>query len=268
MVASEGLEFRPLSGSIGLEVLGADLTQPLSAGERDTLRQALLDGDGVLVFPNQFLTPAAQHEFALMWGEPIVTPYLAPHAYPGHLDVLRVTNMGKERAVTEQWHCDSIFLEVPPSITILAAQDLPGAGGDTMWANQYLAYDRLSAGMQRMLDGVQGVFAGEAPDPETGVRGEIRNLHPIVRVHPETGRKSLLLSHPGDSLLCFEGMTEAESRPLLEFLYAHATQPDLLYRHHWRPGDVVMWDNRCTMHYAVHDYGDTERNLSRVTVSC
>ena len=262
------LEFRPLSGPIGLEVLGAKLAQQPQPDERGALRQALLDSDGVLVFPDQFLTPAAQHEFALMWGEPIVTPHLAPHAYAGHPDVLRVTNVGKERAVTEQWHCDSIFLEAPPSITILAAQDIPGAGGDTMWANQYLAYDRLSAGMQRMLEGMRGVFVGDAPDPATGQRVEIRTPHLIVRVHPETGRKALLLSHPGDSLLCFEDMTEAESRPLLDFLYDHATQPDLVYRHHWRPGDVVMWDNRCTMHYAVHDYGDSERNLSRVTVAC
>lgn len=262
------LEFRPLSGAIGLEVLGAELAQEPRPGERDTLRQALLDSDGVLVFPDQFLTPAAQHEFAKMWGEPIVTPHLAPHAYSGQPDVLRVTNVGKERAVTEQWHCDSIFLESPPSITILAAQDIPGAGGDTMWANQYLAYNRLSPGMQRMLEDVRGVFAGEAPDTSTGERVEVRTLHPIVRVHPETGRKALLLSHPGDSLVCFEDMTDAESRPLLDFLYSHATQPDLVYRHHWRAGDVVMWDNRSTMHYAVHDYGDSERNLSRVTVSC
>jgi taurine dioxygenase len=268
MVASGGLEFRPLSGSIGAEVIGADLAQPLPSGARDALRQALLDSDGVLVFPNQFLTPAAQHEFALMWGEPIVTPHLAPHAYDGHPDVLRVTNMGKERAVTEQWHCDSIFLETPPSITILAAQDLPAAGGDTMWANQYLAYDRLSAGLQQVLDGLQGVFVGDAPDPETGERAEVRTPHPVVRVHPETGRKALLVCHPGDSLVCFADMTDAESRPLLDFLYDHATQPDLVYRHHWRPGDVAMWDNRCTLHYAVHDYDDSERSLSRVTVAC
>lgn len=263
-----GLELRALSGSIGMEVLGVQLSQPTPSAERDALRQALRDGDGVLVFPGQFLTPAAQHEFASVWGEPIVTPHLAPHAYPDYPDVLRVTNVGKERAVTEQWHCDSIFLETPPSITILAAQDLPGAGGDTMWANQYLAYDRLSAGMKRMLERVQGVFAGEVPDPSTGERMGVHTLHPIVRVHPETGRKALLLSHPGDSLVCFEDMSEAESRPLLEFLYNHATAPDLVYRHHWRPGDVVMWDNRCTMHYAVHDYGDSERTLSRVTVAC
>lgn len=268
MVPTEGLEFRALSGSIGVEVVGAQLAQRASSGLRDALRQALLDSDGVLVFPNQFLTPAAQHEFALMWGEPVVTPHLASHAYPGFLDVLRVTNMGKDRAVTEQWHCDSIFLQVPPPITILAAQDVPAAGGDTMWANQYLAYDRLSTGMKRILEDLHGVFVGDAPDPKTGKRAEVRTRHPIVRVHPETGRKALLVGHPGDSLVCFEDMTDAESRPLLDFLYEHATQPDLVYRHHWRPGDVVMWDNRSTMHYAVHDYGDSERSLSRVTVSC
>lgn len=257
----------PLSGPIGIEVGGVTLGSPLSRDAFSTLRQIFLESNGTLVFPGQFLTPGELHDFAIRWGTPVVLPYLAAHSYPGYPDVLRVTNPGKAQVSTERWHCDSIFLDKPPAITILAAQDLPGVGGDTMWANQYLAYDRLSPGMKRLLEGLRGRFAGTQPNPDTGLSEAVLALHDVVRTHPETGKRSLLVGHPGDSLESFEGLTAEESRPLLEFLYSHATQPDLVYRHHWRPGDVVMWDNRCTLHYAVHDYGDAGRNLARVTVT-
>jgi taurine dioxygenase len=258
---------RPLSGSIGMEVSGVKLGAPLSKAVFSALHEIFLQSNGILVFPEQFLGPAELHAFAVLWGTPVVLPYLAAHSYPGYPDVLRVTNPGKARVSTERWHCDSVFLENPPAITILAAQELPDVGGDTMWANQYLAYERLSAGMQRLLAGVRGCFPGTQPNAETGKNEDVFALHEIVRTHPETGRRSLLVGHPGDSLESLEDLTPAESRPLLEFLYGHATQADLIYRHHWRPGDVVMWDNRCTLHYAVHDYGDAVRNLCRVTLT-
>jgi taurine dioxygenase len=256
-----------LSGSIGLEVTGLELATPLDPATSQDLRQALLESNGVLIFRDQFLTPEAQHSFALLWGEPIVTPHLASYAFPGFPAVLRVDNPGKTKAVTENWHSDSIFLPHPPAITILAAQELPATGGDTMWSNLYSAYERLSPGMQRLLTGLRGKFTGHQPDPETGQSREVFTLHPIVREHPETRRKALLIGHPGDSVVAFEDMSPEESRPLLDFLYDHATKADLIYRHHWRPGDVVMWDNRCTAHYAVHDYGTATRSLSRVTVA-
>jgi taurine dioxygenase len=261
------IQVRPLSGCIGLEVTGVSLSSPLDDVTLHALHDAFLSSDGVLVIPGQFLTPAQQHDFAVRWGTPIVTPHLVQHSYPGYPDVLRVTNTGKANAVTEAWHCDSIFLPEPPPITILAAQDMPAAGGDTMWANQYVAFQRLSSGMQRMLRGIRGRFVGTQPSSESGGPREVEALHPIARVHPETDRVALLAGHPGDSLVSLEDMTPAESRPLLEFLYLHATQPDLIYRHHWRQGDVVMWDNRCTLHYAVHDYGEATRTLSRVTLA-
>jgi taurine dioxygenase len=256
-----------LSGTIGLEVEGIDLNRPVSASEYEDLHGAFLQSNGVVVFRDQFLTPEAQHAFAGLWGEPIVLPHLAPHSFPGFPDVLRLTNLGKDNAVTENWHSDSIFLSNPPAITILAARDLPESGGDTMWANLYAAYDRLSSGMKKVLEGLRGKFVGTQPAPDTGESQEVFSLHHIVRQHPETLRKALLIGHPGDSVVAFDEMSPEESLPLLEFLYSHATQPDLIYRHHWRPGDVVMWDNRCTAHYAVHDYGEETRNLSRVTVT-
>jgi taurine dioxygenase len=259
------IRLRPLSGSIGTEVDGVRLSDEVDQATFSQLHEAFLASCGVLVFRDQFLSPAAQHEFATKWGSPLVMPHLARHAYPGYIDVLKVTNLGKGKAGTENWHCDSIFLTDPPAITILAAQELPEAGGDTMWANQYLAYERLSPGMQSLLASLKGRFIGSGRS-ETGESIEVVTSHPIVRTHPETQRKSLLVGHPGDSLVSIEDMTAEESRPLLDYLYTHATQPDLVYRHNWRAGDVVMWDNRCTLHSAVHDYGDSTRTLSRVTL--
>jgi taurine dioxygenase len=181
-------------------------------------------------------------------------------------EVIQVRTAPKELISTEAWHYDAPHTPVPPKITMLSAQVIP-TGGDTMWTNQYLAYERLSPVMQRMLQGLrvhfratrlarsQGVAQSEAPTA----------MHPLVRTHPETGRKALYIGH-ADNVQGIEGMTEAESRPLLDFLYGHSTQPDNVYRHMWRVGDLLMWDNRCTMHYAVHDYGEQERLLNRVTL--
>lgn len=259
---------RALSGAIGTEVRGVDLSKPLDDHVFAELHEAFLASDGVVVYPDQFLTPEAQAEFSARWGEPVVNPYLAEkHSFPGCPSVLHVDNVGKAKTPTERWHTDWIFLDEPPAISIAAAQELPPAGGDTMWANQYLAYERFSPGMQRMLSTLNGLFPGSQVSATTGEQQEFVGVHPIVRTHPETGRKSLLVVHPGDSVIAFDGMTPEESRPLLDFLYDWATQPDLIYRHHWQPGDVVMWDNRCTLHYAVHDYGDdVPRTLSRVAV--
>jgi taurine dioxygenase len=264
--AAASLTTKRLSGPIGIEVGGIRLAGRLDRPTFSTLHTALLDSSGVLVFRDQFLSPGDLHAFAAHWGSPVVVPYLAQHAYPGFPDVLKVPNPGKEHATTERWHCDSIFLTSPPALTLLAAQDIPAAGGDTMWASGYLAYDRLSPGMKRLLESLRGRFAGSQPDPETGENRQVFALHGVVRTHPETGRRSLLIGHPGDSLVDLEDMTPEESRTLLDYLYVHATQPDLVYRHHWQPGDVVMWDNRSTHHYAVHDYGDASRLMARVTV--
>ena len=175
---------------------------------------------------------------------------------------------GKAATPTEYWHPDSAYLECPPAISILAAQELPEVGGDTMFCNQYIAYESLSEGMQAYLSGLRAKFSGAKMAKRTGHEGEIPfSYHPVVRTHPETGCKALFISN-AEMVPHFEGMTEAESRPLLDFLYAHGPKPDRSYRHIWQPGDVVMWDNRCTMHYAVHDHGDeSERVMYRVTIA-
>jgi taurine dioxygenase len=261
----ERLSVRRLSTALGAEITGLDLNQPVDDDAFALLHQTFLD-HSVLVFPGQHLRAAAQEAFARLWGTPVVLPYLAAHAVDGHPAVLQVRNTGKAKTVTENWHFDSAYFEHPPILAILAAQTLPEIGGDTMWANQYAAYEALSAGMQQLLSPLRACFAGTVVGDD-GVRREVATPHPVVRVHPETGRQALAVGRPGESVPRFEGMTDEESQPLLEFLYAHASRPEFLYRHRWSAGDVVMWDNRCTIHYAVHDYGDDqERTLNRVTV--
>ncbi|MBT6275420.1 MAG: TauD/TfdA family dioxygenase, partial [Chromatiales bacterium] len=151
--------------------------------------------------------------------------------------------------------------------TILSAREVP-VGGDTMWSNQYLAYETLSSGMQALLDGVRAEFKGTRLAALSGSTGPVpSSFHPIIRTHPETNRKALFIGRPSDTSPRLENMTEAESLPILQYLYQHSTQPDRIYRHRWNNGDVVMWDNRCTMHYAVHDFGDAVvRDLHRISI--
>ena len=259
------LKITPLTGSVGAQVEGVTLSKPLSDAQFKELHAAFLE-HCVLVFRDQPLQPSGQLAFARRWGEPMVTELLSKLTIGEHPEVIQLRTAPKDLTSTEAWHYDGPHTAIPPKLTMLSAQVVPH-GGDTMWCNQYHSYERLSPVMQRMLQGLrvqfqairlarfQGVPASEAPSA----------THPLVRTHPETGRKVLYLG-PRDNVRGIEGLSEAEGRPLLDFLYEHSTQPDNVYRHMWRANDVVMWDNRCTMHYAVHDYGTQERVLNRVTL--
>lgn len=258
------VEVEPLNPVVGAAVTGVDLSQPLDDETFARIHQAFLD-HCMLVFPGQFLEPAGLDTFGRRWGEPLVVPYLKPHQDPDFPAILRVTNMGKEGTLTENWHFDSAFFEEPPPIAILAATHLPAVGGDTMWANQYVAYEALSDGMKALLGDLRAVFTGSKVGDD-GERYEVETPHPIVRTHPITGRRALAAGRPGESMHHIEGMTREESLPLLKFVYEHASRPDFIYRHRWSPGDVVMWDNRCLLHYAVHDYGDEQRDMIRITI--
>lgn len=257
------LRITPLTGAIGASVEGIDLNEPLSDEVFGTLQRAFLE-HCTLVFRKQHIPPSTQLAFARLWGEPVVTAMLKP--LDGFPEVVQITKIPKETASTEAWHYDAPFTAIPPKITILSAVTVPH-GGDTMWSNQYLAYERLSPGMRRALDGLQVRFRGSRLGRMLGVAEKDipQAVHPLVRTHPETGRRALYLAHD-DNQLGIEGWTPEESRPLLDYLYRHSTAPDNVYRHMWNAGDVVMWDNRCTMHYAVHDYGSQERVLNRVTL--
>jgi taurine dioxygenase len=257
---------RRLTGAIGAEVKGVNLNHSLGEGTFATIHQAFLD-HCMLVFRGQFLEPEAQTAFARRWGEVLHAPYLKQIEMRDHPDVLAVPNLGKARAfTTEVWHSDLSFTPAPPAHSILAAQVLPEAGGDTMFASQYLAYESLSEGMKRLLQGLRACHGGAKLAAVFGNEETIPpQSHPIVRTHPETGRKGLYVNRL--YTYCVDGLTEAESRGLLDFLLEQISRPEFTYRHQWAPGDVIMWDNRCTVHYAVHDYGDVPRVMHRTTIA-
>lgn len=250
---------RPLTGATGVEIDGIDL-KALSDGDIERLKRLASDWC-VAVVRNQFIHPRDLAAFGARMGPVSYTPGLIQNTdWP---DVYRLRNYGKARAITELWHTDGAFSERPAAYSILAESKLPPAGGDTLFANQYLSYEALSEPFRKLLRGLRAehVWKGVAhlrdgePDP--------RAVHPLVRTHPGTGRRALyvnVLSAMGG----IEGLSEAESRMLLDHLYRHSIAVDRTYRHRWLPGDVLIWDNRCSLHAAAHDYGDAERVLYRI----
>jgi len=184
--------------------------------------------------------------------------------------------------IGDVWHSDISFLARPSLGAVLYALEVPAVGGDTLFANQYLAYETLSNGMKEMLAGLRARHSDrmlsdrESVERRNATRSTkiaaaaagqtpIENLHPVVRTHPETGRKSLYVNRA--FTIGFENMTEAESRPLLEFLYDHSGRPEFTCRFRWRKGSIAFWDNRCLLHYALNDYPGQRRYMHRITVN-
>jgi taurine dioxygenase len=253
-----GLEIRRLTGTIGAEITGASLADAHEATV-EMIRSAVLK-HRVAVVRDQFIEPEQQIAFGLRLGPFMTIPGIDSNLpWP---ELFKITNLGKAKAAAEMWHTDGITLECPPSFSILAARTLPEAGGDTLFVDMGNAYRGLSPVYRRLLRGLRARHRAQ----------RFRNdnprevLHPLVRTIPETGDRVLYLGAALNAV-DIEGMTEAESRPLLDFLFDHATRPDGMYRHRWRPGDVLIWDNRAAMHYAVHDYGDEPRDLVRMMIA-
>jgi taurine dioxygenase len=255
-----------LTGAIGAEVRGVNLNRSLDDDSFTAIHRAFLD-HCILVFRGQFLDPAAQTAFAQRWGRLFRSPYLKQLEIPDHPEVMAQPNRGKaDSFTTEIWHSDQSFMPAPPAHSILAAQVVPEAGGDTMFASQYLAYETLSEGMKHLLKELRALHRGANLALQVGVEDSVPpQSHPIVRTHPETGRKGLFVNRL--YTYCIEGLTEAESRGLLDFLFEQNCRPEFTYRHQWAPGDVIMWDNRCALHYAVHDYGEAPRLMHRTIVA-
>ncbi|MBG6120058.1 MULTISPECIES: TauD/TfdA dioxygenase family protein [unclassified Sphingobium] len=274
-----GFTVRRLGGSLGAAIESIDLAAPISDTTMAGLRAAFID-HLVLVFPSQgHLSPAQHLAFAERWG-PLLD---MPGGWIGDSKALIeiASRGGKGRgggqsedehetlsvARTDIWHSDLSFYAEPPMGSLLLAREIPDAGGDTIFANQYLAYETLSPAMRKMLEPLRAVHSGEGLWRINGMdpRLATRSAHPIVRTHPETGRKALYVNKVWTKQI--EGMTLAESAPLLDFLYAHACEPNFTFRHRWTAGDLLMWDNRSVQHYAVRDYGAATRVMNRVTVS-
>ena len=269
------LSITPMAGALGAEIGDMDLTD-VDDGVIDDIRDALCRY-AVVFFRDQDLSPDSQAAFARRFGPLNRHPYVTP--MDGHPDVFRIVKeSGDKHHFGNSWHTDLAYAEHPAMATMLYGIDVPVAGGDTIFVSQTAAYDALSDGMKRLLGGLRVVYTNansygeQAQRFKDGVakamqvrqaeRTEV--VHPVVRTHPETGRKSLYLSDT--HFLRFENMTVEESRPLFDFLVGHATRPEFTCRFRWRDGSVALWDNRCTMHYAVNDFPDTKRVMQRVTL--
>jgi taurine dioxygenase len=275
----QSIEVRPIAGSLGAEIHGVDLARPLSNSATDELRRAFVE-HLVLFFRDQRLTPEEQLAFTRLFGPICRVPYVKHmDEYPDIIAVLKEADERKISTFGNAWHSDFSFLESPPGGSVLYAREVPSHGGDTIWANMYEAYDALSASMRRMLDGLYAMHSGR-PYGVAGVPKDLRTsrsigierdnpeadletAQPVVRVHPESGRKALFVN--AIYTVRFKDMTEAESRPLLEFLYQHATRPEFTCRFRWRKGSLALWDNRATLHYAVNDYDGERRLMHRTT---
>ncbi len=271
----------PLSPVMGAEMIGADLSQPMDDTAFGHIRQAWLTSNGVMVFRDQDLTPEQHIEFSRRFG-PLEKHVLAKYLLPGYPEIYRVSNkvkdgvpQGREKAGT-YWHSDLSYMKPPALASLLYGIEIPPIGGDTLFCSLYAAYEALSPTMQRSLEGLsavhdfsyasRGVFKAEQANREQ-LDATPAVEHSVITTHPETGKK-LLFVNPGFTSQIV-GLHERESRALLEFLFDHMTQPDLIYRHRWLERDLVMWDNRCTMHYAIADYDDIgERYMHRTTVMC
>ena len=275
------IETRKLAGALGAEIAGVDLAQPLSETAAGAIRAAFRE-HLVLQFHGQRLCPEQQMAFTRQFGSLMVTPFVK--AMEGYPYVVAVLKEADERGIStfgNAWHADFTSLPAPPLGSVLYALETPSYGGDTLFANMYAAYDALSPGMQRMLEGMRAIHVGKPYGTKYGPPADMRVsrsiaiernrpeadaeiAHPVVRMHPETGRKSLFVNPI--YTLRFADMTEAESRPILEQLYAHAVRPEFTCRLHWREGDLAIWDNRCTLHYAVNDYDGQRRLMHRTMV--
>ena len=269
------LEIRPMAGAIGAELTGLDLAKPLDRATRDAIADAL-HRHLVIFFPEQTLGPAEHLAFARAFGEPEGKHPFIPHAPESEqVAVLSAKDGGR----ADLWHTDVTFSPRPPLGSILHMKVCPDHAGDTMWANMYAAYDALSDAMKRMLEGLTAQHAVTAAARVVQRKDRFRHFdtqkiklpddipsarHPVVRTHPVTGRKSLFVNPAWTSHIC--ELAFAESEALLGFLFEHSVQPEFTVRRRWSLGDVGFWDNRCTMHYAIADYGEEPRVIHRVTL--
>jgi taurine dioxygenase len=278
---NQSIEVRPVAGLLGAEVYGVDLAEPLRNSVVAELRRAFAE-HLVLFFRDQNLTPDQHLAFSRLFGSLSRVPYIKHmDAYP---DIIAVLKEAEERDIStfgNAWHSDFSFLEEPPMASVLYAREVPSHGGDTLWANMYAAYETLSDGMKRMLDPLRAMHSGRpygVARPPTNVNtsrsiGIERNkreadrevAQPVVILDRSSGRKALFVN--AIYTMRFEHMTEAESRPVLDFLFEHCTRPEFTCRFRWKTGSLAIWDNRYTLHYAVNDYDGQRRLMHRTTIA-
>jgi taurine dioxygenase len=266
--AARDLDLRHLTPTIGTEIRGVDCSAPLDDEQVAAIRSVWLERL-VVFFPDQDLDDGQQIEFARRFGEVTVG-----HPVERILDERpQVQPIDSVKDRTNFWHTDVTFMARPPMASMLRAVVVPEAGGDTMWCDTRAAYEALATPVQRFCDGLTGIHHSEhyAQQVAKGIANEwdgakLEQLapveHPVVRVHPETGRRSLFVN-PGFTV-GLRDLPAAQAQPILRMLYAHMTQPEFVVRYRWRPGTIAFWDNRATMHFGIYDYGAARRVMHRV----
>jgi taurine dioxygenase len=274
-MAGNSITVRRIAGAIGAEIEGVDLARDLDDETVAAIRRVWLE-HLVVFFRDQELSPERFLAFARRFGEPVEYPFVK--GIDGFPEIIPVVKRETETVnFGGIWHTDTAYLETPPMGTMLIAREVPPFGGDTLFANQYLAYESLSAGMKRLLDGLVAVNSSAKADVtrtredrmRDGKRDDARTEyvaeHPVVRTHPETGRKALYVNVA--HTVCFREMSEEESRPILQYLFRHQIRPEFTCRFVWQPGSITFWDNRCAQHNPVNDYHGFRRAMHRITLA-
>jgi taurine dioxygenase len=267
------IEVRPIAGALGAEVWGVDVARPLPPEVIAEIRQAWLDHLVIFVREQQ-ITPHELVAFASAFGAPMEYPQLK--GLPECPFVTPVVKLEHERVnFGGVWHSDTTYLEQPPMASMLYAVETPPYGGDTLFANQYRAYETLSEGLKRTLEGLTGVSTSTKAEVSKTREDRLRESgatlkalageHPVARTHPETQRKALYINVAHTSHL--KGWTVEESTPLLDYLFTHQVRPELTCRFQWKPGSLAFWDNRCAQHNPVNDYHGFKRVMWRVTLA-
>jgi taurine dioxygenase len=267
------IEVRPLAGALGAEVFGVDMAGDLDDEVVREVRQAFLD-HLVIFLREQSVTPQQQVAFARRFGDPMEYPNLP--GLPEEPLITPVVKLEHERNnFGGVWHSDTTYLPEPPMGSMLLALEVPPHGGDTLFANQYLAYEALSDGLRETLDGLIGISSSAKAEASRTVEDRLKEAgverkaltaeHPLVRTHPETGRKALYTSDA--HTVSIKGWTEEESLPLLKFLWAHQIKPEFTCRFRWQSGSLAFWDNRAAMHNPINDYHGYRRVMHRITLA-
>ena len=295
MTASK-YEIKPISGTIGAEILGVDLTRPLSDSQFEDIHQAFLEHLVIFIPNREPLTADQLRAFAQRFGALDYDPFVYPFKIPvidGHPEIYQNIKEASNEGINigGYWHADVTYREKPHMASVIYAKDVPDFGGDTMFANQYLAYETLPQALKDKLLGMRAVHTSAMPHGQSAARfasigrhhapsedareyektgqeiaeiDAVENIHPVIRHHPKTGRKLLYLNRGFTSH--FVGMSPEESLPLLEELWGHASRAEFTCRYRWSPHAVGVWDNCATQHYAINDYHGERRHMQRISI--
>ncbi len=268
------MKIKQIAGALGAEISGVDLSRGVAGQLATDIRQVFLDHQ-VIFLRNQHLTPAQFLDFAQAMGKPVEYPFVK--GLDGFPHIIEVKKLEHEKVnFGGIWHSDTTYLDMPPMGSMLLSREVPPYGGDTLFSSQYRAYESLSGTMQRLLDGLTGISSSAKADVsktrEDRIKSdgkeaapqEYRAEHPVVRTHPETGRKALYVNVAHTAGI--KGMTDEESAPILNFLFAHQVKPEFTCRFAWEPNAIAFWDNRCVQHNPVNDYHGFRRVMHRITL--